>query len=226
MRSASVYRVSGNSLMLAAVLWVVSLLLLPRGTANTVAEAFAHIGPLWITSALLGLLGFVLAIAGMVGFYRHFVGSEQEGWALLGTTTGVAGAILYSAAMAIAAVGLPFLLQMAQTAGQPPSEAAGAAMILTLSGLYAVGGTLMWLALIPYGLAMLRDAAWPRAVAWGAVVAGIVEPLGGIVLMRRELPWLLLSILGFAFLALLGNVMVRIPRVATPAPTPERAGAV
>ncbi len=212
MRSASLYRVSGNSLIVAALLWALSLLLLPKGPTNTIAEAMARVGPAWIISGVLMTLGCIAGMVGMVGLYRHFTGSDREGWVLLGAAAGVSGALLAMASMAIAAVGLPIALRMVQDATLATPEPAEAALLLAVSSLYILGGTLMWLGLLPFGYGMLGDRLWSRPIAWGAIVIGVVEAIGGFVLMTSDLPLVLLMIVGFAFLAVLGNALARSPR--------------
>jgi len=227
MRSASLYRMSGYSLILAALFWAIAVAMLPVGRANTVAELIQGIGPSSISAGLLGVVGCVLGIVAMIGIYRHFVGSEQEGWALLGAAAGVTGAIVNVAGMTIAAVGQPVLRGMANAAAQAATfEPAHAALWMATGSMLIVGGTLMWLGLIPLGRAMLRDPVWPRVVAWGAVVTGIVEAIGGFLLAGLGALPTLLAILGFAFLAWLGNTITRVPRFAAPAPGPAvRPGA-
>lgn len=216
MRSASLYRVSGNSMIAAAVFWAISLLILPRGPANTVAEAMARVGPAWIVSAVIAVIASVVAIGAIAGIYRHFADGEQEGIVLLAAASSISGALLMIASMAIAAVSMPIAVRMASDAALNTPEPMEAALVLTLSGLYAIGGTLMWLGLIPLGIGMLRETVWPRWIGWGAIITGIVEAIAGFLLMRAELPLLLLAILGFAFIALLGNAVARLPRLAAP----------
>ncbi len=225
MRSASLYRISGNSFVVAAVLWTISILLLPGAPAKTVAETMTRVGPLWITSGVLGIVGTVVAIVGTIGLYRHFAGGEQEGWVLLGAVTCVTGALLMVAAMVLAGVGMPIALDMAQTARLTTPEPAEAALLLSMSGFAVVGGTLMWLGLVPLGAGMLRDPVWPRAMAWGAVATGIVEAIAGFALMNVNVLQMIVTILGFAYLALLGNFLARLPRHAAAAAPAEQPGA-
>ncbi len=222
MRSASLYRVSGNSLIVGALLWALSFLLQPRGQANTVAEVMAKVGPLWITASLIGIVGTVIAAAGIIGLYRHFVGGDQEGWVLLATAAALIGSVMVVAAMALAGVAAPIALRLANTAMLPAPEPAEAALILSVNGLGIVGGTLLWLSLIPLGYGMLHDAVWPRTVAWGAIAMGIIEVIASFIFMRDEMVSLIFSIVGFAFLALVGNTLARIPRaLAMPAPAEQ-----
>lgn len=223
MRSASLYHISGNSLVASALLWVISTLVLPHGSANTVADVMARVGSAWIISGLLAIVGSVLVIVAIIGIYRHFVGSDQEGMALLGATCGGTGALLMMACMAIASASIPIMNGMAQAGTLAAPEPGEAALILAMTGLAVVGGTLLWLSLIPFGFAMLRDAAWPRAIAWSAVGMGVLEAICGFLFMRNHLAQMLISILGFALLAVIGNALARIPRSwATPV---EQAGA-
>ena len=225
MRSASLYRVSGYSLIAAALLWTASFLLQPHGPTNTVADLVALVGPRWIAASLIGIVGSVLGIAGIMGMYRHFVGGDQEGWVLLALGAGVTGGVLVIAAMCFSGVALPISVAMAHGARLVTPEPAQAALAVSVSGLGIVGGTLLWLSLIPLGYGMLRDRVWPRTVAWGAIAIGVIEVIASFLFMRDEMVSLLFSIVGFAFLAMVGNTLARIPRAVAQAPQYEQPGA-
>ncbi len=228
MRSASLYRMSGYCLILGALLSTVAMLLLPQGGSSP-AEVVARLGPRWMSAGALLILGNVLLIAGAIGIYRHFVGGEQEGWALLAAVACATGLITESGGMAIGTLGLSGLHQMVLTTGAlATGQPAEGALISGMGALAAVGGTLGWLALVPLGVAMRRDVVWSKFVARGAIAFGVVEAVGGFLVTSNRLAALMLMILGFAYVALLGNAVIRIPRAApvSPARTAEVGGGV
>lgn len=226
MRSALVYRVSGNSLMYAALLWAIGIVLMPRFPARTWAQVTAAVGPAWVAVGLLLVAGCVLGIVAMVGLYRHFAGGEQEGWALIGVTCGVLGMIVTAIAAVLSGIGQPVLVRFACAAPQPSSlESAHVALKSAALALWVVGGALNWLALLPFSLAMLSDRAWSRAIAWSTMTCAVVETLAPPLLLGQPAIVRLVMLLGFAYLVVLGSVMARMGRVATPAAAQPEVGA-
>ncbi len=226
MRNAALYRMSGYCLILGALLSTAAMLLLPQGGSSP-AEVVARLGPRWMGAGALLILANVLLIAGAIGIYRHFVGGEQEGWALLAVVAYATGAVTEIGGMALGTLGLSGLHQMVLTTGAlATGQPAEGALISGMWALAAVGSTLGWLSLVPLGVAMLRDGVWSKFVAWGAIPFGVVEAVGGFLVTSNHLAALMLLILGFAYVALLGNVVIRIPRAAPvgPAPAAEVGG--
>ncbi len=233
MRSASLYRASGNCLMYAGLLWAIGIVLMPRGPMATLGDLRILAGPAWIASALLMILGVALGLSGMLGLYRHFAGGEQEGWALLFLGTAMLGMVLSVVANAVSGIGIPVLLQLASGAADPATlEPAAAGLVTFLAAVYNVDNLLNGLAFVPLGVAMLRDHTWPRWLAWGCLVYALVVVVAPFALIPRDTmtapgtstPFRLTLLLGFAFVVVLGAMVARLGRVPA-APVAEEVGA-
>jgi hypothetical protein len=219
MRSPSLYRVCGNSLMAAGLLFAVALVLMPALRAPDLAAARSLVGAAWIVAAWLAGVGMVLTVAANIGIYRHFAGGPQEGWAVLALATALVGAILATFSFALNGAGQPALLQLAAAAPQGASlDPAQTALAAVASGGYAMGGVLLWLAGLPLGYAMLKDRAWPRFVAWTSLAIALVEEVAGFTLLHHHQLHRLVLLLGFAFLVYLGATFTRLGGLATAAP--------
>ncbi len=225
MRNPSLYRTCGRALIVAAFLFAASALLAPISPEHTLSGLKPIVGGAWIGSAWLGMLGFALALAAVVGIYRHFAGGDQEGWAALGLGTFALGAVIMTLSHALLAIGQPSLVAAAGNLPGVEMEAAQVAFTAVLNSAYVLGGAFTWLAMLPLGIAMLRDRAWPRAVAWGAIVMFVVEEVAG-ALVQTGPVMRLFMILGFAYLVLLGNTLLRFARASAPAQQAEPAAAV
>jgi hypothetical protein len=230
MRSLSLYRMSGQCLMYAGLLWAVSLVIEPPGPAATLAEVTSRLGVRWTVSGLLGILAVVLATVAIIGVYRHFQDGEQEGWALVSLSANVAALVAGLVGGIFWTLGLPMLVSFANGAPEPATyEPARAAILAVTIGAHTVSSALLWLSLLPLTIAMLRDRVWPRAIAWSALVCGIVEAGGPFVLRGNTTARHLLMLLGFAFLVVLGGTIARLGRapkeVATAPPAETSAGA-
>ncbi len=220
MRSASLYRTCGSALMLGAFLWAASALLAPVSPEHTLSALKPLVGGAWVGSAWLGMLGSALALGGALGIYRHFAGSEQEGWAALGLATFALGVVVMAFCHALLAVGQPGLLAEAGNAPAADLESAQVAFTAVLNSAYLLGGAFTWLAMLPLGIAMLRDRAWPRLVAWGAIVMFLVEEVTGAVIQTGPVMRLFM-VLACAYLVLVGNTLLRFGRGGVPTPQPE-----
>lgn len=228
MARASLYRFGGYSLVIAALLWAIGQAIIPRGPVMNIAQVAPKIGVAWIVGGTFGLIACALCITFIVAFYRHFVGAEGEGWAALSVGVGAVGAVVSGTGNALAILAQPILLQVANSS--PPVAAfdpVQAGLASTFLSAQLAGGTLMWLSLLPIGMAMLRDTAWSRAVTWGAFAAGVVLSVGPFLVLSQYTLVRLLEILGMVYLALLGNAFARIPRASRtrePEPTAAIAG--
>lgn len=225
MRRASLYRMSGNSLMLSGLLFALAVILLPRARTTSIAEVLPMVGAAWVAAGVLAILGAVLSMAAMIGVYRHFMDTEQEPWALLALGASICGTALGVLSGGLVALGQPLMLAAAGAATSPaaydPGQAAFATVFATT---FVISGTVMWLSLIALGVAMLHDPVWPRWIVRGAALVGAVEVLAPFALMGQPMVSRLVTVLGFAYLVFLGNAITRIPRTgAVKAATPPAA---
>lgn len=218
MRSPSLYRICGGSLIAAALLFTISALLAPISPDHSLAALKPMVGGGWVGAAWLGILGFALALGALLGLYRHFAGSDQEGWAALMLGTFALGATLLVLCQALTGIGQPVLLAQAGTPADAATlEPAQKAFVAVITSAYVAGGALTWLTLVPMAVALIRESAWPRLVAWGALPVFVVEEASGMVFQTG--PWMRLgTILGFAYLALLGSTFMRFGRTEAAAP--------
>ncbi len=224
MRSASLYRMSGQCLMYAGLLWAISMVVEPPGPAATFADVTARLGAQWTVSGLLGILAAVLALVALIGVFRHFQDGEQEPWALVGLSAGVAALLAGLVGGMIWTVGVPVVVGYAN--GAAAYEPARAAVLAVTNGVRTISFALLWLALVPLSIAMLRDRVWPRAIAWGTLAFGIVEAAGPYVLANFTPARHTLALLGFAFLVVLGAAIARLGRVPVAAPAADARAAV
>ena len=225
MRSPSLYRICGGSLIAAALLFTISALLAPISPDHSLTALKPLVGGSWIGAAWLGILGFPLALGALLGLYRHFTGSDQEGWAAIMLGTFVLGATLLVLCQALTGIGQAMLLAQAGTPAEIAAlEPSQTALVAVITGAYVAGGALTWLTLVPMAVALIGDSAWPRLVAWGALPVFVVEEALGMAFQTG--PWMRLgTILGFAYLALLGSTFMRFGRTAAAVPhAPSVAG--
>lgn len=214
MRRATLYRMSGNSLMISAVLYALAMVLLPRARASTIAEATSIVGAGWIAAGVLAILAAVLSLTAMIGVYRHFMDTEHEPWALLALGVAICGTVLSALAGALLALGQPLLLATAGGAASGTYDPGQAALAAITASSFVLSGTLMWLSLLAFGVAMLGDPVWPRWIVRGAAFVGAVEAIIPFVLMGQPMLSRLVAILGFAYIVFLGNAITRIPKTA------------
>jgi threonine/homoserine/homoserine lactone efflux protein len=64
---------------------------------------------------------------------------------------------------------------------------------------------------------MLRDASWPRFVAWASIVVAVVEEVVGVTLVHNHQVQRLVLLGGFAFLVYLGATFTRFADVGAKA---------
>jgi len=225
MRSAITYRVSGNALMFAGLLWAIGTVLAPRGPMNTLAQVTPMVGPLWVAGYLVLGVAAVVWIPGIVALYKHFVEGEQETWALAFVTVGVVGMTVTLITTVLVALAVPNFVRLASASPQPTSfEPAFAVLGSAIGSLIIVAPLLNWIALLLLSVAMMPDRAWPRTIVWGAMVCAVVEAIGPFLLVGHyTLPRLLL-LLGFMYVIVLGGYISRLGRVPKPeaaAPQPK-----
>ena len=227
MRSDSLYRTSGSCLMYAALLWAISAVLTPRGSMSTIAEVAPQAGLAWVIAAALSVAASILGLAAMLGMYRHFADTPQEGRAVLFLGCGLLGMTTTVVVSALSGIGEPLIVGLANGVPTPASFDPGqAALVSAVGALYLVGFGLNWLALVPLALAMLADKVWPRVIVWCTLACGVVELVGAFTLIRHHTLPRLLALVGFAYLVVLGAVIARLGRKAEPTIVPpELAGA-
>ncbi len=225
MRSASLYRVSGNSLMYAALLLAIGTVLLPRGPVTSIATASARVGPAWVIAHALMVVGGVLGLMAIVGFYRNLADDEHEGWALAFLATGAVGMVLTVLLATVSGVSEAMYVRWVRALPPPAGvEPAQAALTAVIGGLYLVENTVTWLCLVPLALVMRPDALWPRWLVWGALACGVIEAAGPLVLAGHPTLTRLLTLLGFRYLVLLGGASANRGRAPRPQAAPVQPG--
>ncbi len=215
MRSASLYRVGGNALLLGAVLYAVALLLHAPQPMDLAAYGALPQGP-WMAAHWLFAVGAVFASGGLVALARHLFQTDGEGWAVLGLGANIVTAGLFVAIVAPEIVAFPVLAQMSAGGTSPGAQDAYTAVNLNLMSMVHVAGPLFWIGVACYGLAMLRDAVWPRWLAQAGIAVGIVEVVSGFVLGDSWMAFKLVFVLGCAWLAFTGYTLARMKRAPAP----------
>jgi hypothetical protein len=107
--------------------------------------------------------------------------------------------------------------QMNTATGDIGAQHAYTAVNLYLLSLSSVAGSLFWLGLAFFGLAMLRDPASPRWLAQAGIAVGVVEIIAGFALGERWTVFKLLFVLGCLWLVVVGYSLSRMGRAPTPA---------
>jgi len=206
----SLYLMGGLALAIAAPLMVLAVFIQPIA-----GEAPLEAGKLfaWKLSVLALYASAALIIAALLVLALRYAATDQAGWALLALAAVIPGTVGYLAGTATAwsylATGV-----VAGVAPIPPPAWGVAAMA-------AAGRMVCWGGLAAEGIAIRRDAAFPRWYGPVGIVIGGLEIIGEIAL-GYDLPLMLLWLLGFVWLFGLGLLMLQArSRLAAAEPTPE-----
>ncbi len=223
MRNPSLYRVCGNALAASAVLFVLGVFLATPYALQTAGEVKAAFTPLATVGWALDALAVVLAFTGVLGLVRHFSGGPGEGWATMGLAVFALGAVSLFLVFTWNALGERMVALMAASPDAPTAALDGAQMatFVMRRPLMIAGACTVWLSLLPLGIAMRGDAAFPRFASGATIAVGVIE-LAAILLLRYQvIVFAAITILGWIFLALLGVTSARLGRKAPAAVAPS-----
>ena len=173
MRHESLYRVGGNAVLLGAVLSAVAILLHAPQPMDLAAFGAVSMGP-WMAAHWLFVIGTVAVAGGLASFARHLAHTDGEGWSMLGFGAIVVTAALNVAIVAPEIVAFDALRAMNTQGANVGAQHAYTAINLNLMSMVHVSGPMFWLAAPFFGLAMLRDAAWPRWLGAAGIAIGII----------------------------------------------------
>jgi hypothetical protein len=187
MSSTTLLRLSGVSLLVGAILAIVSTLVGMFGSSDPTS-------PVAITAAVIQLIGGIFAVLGLPGIYARQ--AQRAG------VTGLIGLCLIVTCVlmlgvvgsAINALLLPFLATHAPALinQEPP----GLGLFFTVGGLLeVVGGILL-------GIATMRAAVLPRWAGLLLIVGSLVQFIGDFFNLPIANPGFLLFVLGLAWLGL------------------------
>ena len=227
MRHDSLYRLGGNAALLGGILGAVAISLHAPQPMDVAAYSALSMGP-WMAAHWLFVIATVIVAGGLAAFTRHFSHTDGEGWSVLGF-----GAIIATSALNIAIVA-PELLAFdtframnadASNGGAAQHAAAHAylAVNLNLMSLVHVSGPIFFASLSAFGLAMLRDAAWPRWLGSAGIVIGLALVVINFTVenftifkIAFAIGYLWLAIAGFLFARFAGTKADEQPGVAAP----------
>jgi len=170
-----VYRASGLSLLLGALLGIIGNVL--NSALFPGNNPHQYVNGLWLATALLGFIGSLLLVLGLPGLYARQ--AEKAGWlGLVGSALTIVAGIMFTGFSVILFLVLPWL------AANAPKLAAGDGpptifvYILVASLLFAVGGILLGIATMQAGI----FSRWAGLlVIIGAVLNLVAIPLPGII---------------------------------------------
>lgn len=198
----SLYQIGGLGLIGGALALAVGSFVHPVApdAAATGSEAAAH----WLFA-----IGLVLLLTAIITLSRHFSGGDGEGMAILALALAIIG---YGGLVASWGVEMAAL---ASTDGAEP-------LLAGVTALVEMTRVLAWLSLVPLGLAMLRDPAWPAALAWTGAGLGVAMAAAEFFTEYAVLRIAFLA--GFVWLAVAGwKFMAMARREPTPsAPAPRQ----
>ena len=183
-------------------------------------------GP-WMAAHWLFVIATVTVVGGLAAFTRHFAHNNGEGWSVLGFGAIVATSALNIAIVAPEIVAFDAFRAMNASGGEGSAQHAAQhayiAVNLTLMSRVHVAGPMFFLSLPCFGLAMLRDAAWPRwfgqvgvAIGLAVVVLNFTVTNFTIFKIAFALGYLWLAIAGLLFTRFAGMKAGEQPGVAAP----------
>ncbi len=176
MSSTTLYRASGLSLLLGALLGIIGNVV--NDLVFSGNDPHQYPNGLWLATSLLGFIGSVLLVLGLPGIGARQ--AEKAGWlGLVGFVLTIVGGIMFTSFSAITFLVLPWLAvnapKLAAGNGPPPAVFA---YVLVAGLLFAVGGVLL-------GIATMRAGIFPRwaglLIIIGAVLNLVDFPLNGII---------------------------------------------
>jgi hypothetical protein len=174
MRHDSLYRLGGNAVLVGGILGAVAILLHAPQPMDLAAYSAMSMGP-WMAAHWLFVIGSVVIAGGLASFTRHLAHTDGEGWSMLGFGAVVIAAALNVAIVAPELVAFDALRGMNADGTNVGAQHAYTAVNLNLMSLVHVVGPVFWLGAIFFGLAMLKDTAWPRWLGQMGVAIGVIE---------------------------------------------------
>ena len=227
MRHDSLYRLGGNAALLGGILGAVAISLHAPQPMDLATYSALAMGP-WMAAHWLFVIAIVGVAGGLAAFTRHFAHTDGEGWSVLGFGAVVVSSALFVAIVAPEIVAFDAFRTMnadASNGGAAQHAAAHAylAVNLNLMSLVHVAGPIFFVSLSAFGLAMLRDAAWPRWLGPAGVVIGLAMVVINFTVenftifkIAFAIGFLWLATAGFLFARLAGMKAGEQPGVAAP----------
>jgi hypothetical protein len=168
MSAGNLLRLSGLASIVAGVVIILSeILAMATDIMNMATMARTPLSSSWIPLNLLQLLGVVLLLLALVGFYVRQA-AVAGGFGLLGFLVAFLGTVMFAGAGWSNAFNAPLVARTspALLAGFPPSPLGEA--LLWSAWLFAIG-------LFLFGLTILKAGVLPRMGGWLLVVGGILS---------------------------------------------------
>jgi hypothetical protein len=174
MRHDSLYRLGGNAVLVGGILGAVAILLHAPQPMDLAGYSALSMGP-WMAAHWLFVIGSVVIAGGLASFTRHLAHTNGEGWSMLGFGAVMVAAALNVAVVAPELVAFDAFRAMNADGTNVAAQHAYTAVNLNLMSLVHVVGPVFWLGVIFFGLAMLKDTAWPRWLGQMGVAIGVIE---------------------------------------------------
>jgi hypothetical protein len=168
MSAGNLLRLSGLGGIVAGGLVILAeILMMPADLMNMAAMARTPLSPAWVPLNLLELLGVILLLLALVGFYVRQA-ATAGGLGLVGFLVAFLGTAVFAGAGWSNAFNPPVVARTAPAllAGFPPSPLGEA--VLYSAWLFAVG-------LVLFGLTVLKAGVLPPMGGWLLVVGGILS---------------------------------------------------
>ena len=163
-------QMGGVVLILAALTGIVGSVL--HGPQPETLDAYAALGTGWAVSHVaIAMTGTLYVIASLFRA-RHFAGTASNGHALVATGLVIVGGGAVFAIGALETSGFSTVLAAGTGAAAQHAFLATSAVMISMA---ASAGYLFPVAIIAYGVAMMRDSGWPEWLAWFGVVLGVVS---------------------------------------------------
>jgi len=171
MRNPSLYRIGGSALALGAVLFGVGVMLhAPQPMDLTSYLATSH--GQWMVSHWMLAASQLFLVGGSLALARHLFGTNGDGWATLGLAGSLVTGALFVGVIAPEIVAFQILADQGTDAGV---QHAYAAVSATLISQVHVGIVLFWFGMGSFGMAMLRDTAFPRWLGQAGIALAMIE---------------------------------------------------
>jgi hypothetical protein len=185
-KNASPARLASGLFIAGAVIFWSGARIWPGMSLTVIAEHRPE--HLWTSSTFL--LGTIVTLAGMALFRLALQQAGDRFWAMLGLLAYLFGAVFFAIHLGFRLTVMPLAVEEFRRVGAAPDWYEPWRIWAGLGfGIYHV---FAYLALIFYGIALLKTRLLPRAAGWSCVIsASLLVPWFGPPLLIHMMPWIL-----------------------------------
>ena len=201
---SSLYLTGGMGYAVGSLLLLLCVMLQPVGSDPALMTTF-----MWKATTVGFFFSAAFILTGAWVLQRHFINTDADGWAILALALSVVGPMGYLCS------GLNSWAYAANSANP------NAVWMMVAFG--AAGRILAWASMIPMGLALTRERRLPSWLGAASILLGAVEVVADVVMDGASKNLQMVWFVGFAYLFVLGVMLIMSRDKLAAATEPTRA---